>query len=79
MTNRKMPWIAYEIHNINYVIFLILEKSIRFFMVSYALLFFIFFNFIYLYDFLLQLENHFSNYHEFDFEAIFRILCFQTV
>lgn len=30
-------------------------------MESYALLFFIFFNFINLYDFLLQLENHSSD------------------
>ena len=30
-------------------------------MKSYALLFFIFFNFINLYDFLLQLENHFPD------------------
>ena len=31
MTNRKMPWIAYKIHNINYVIFLELEKEHRIF------------------------------------------------
>lgn len=50
-----MPWIVYEIHNINYVICLVLEKERRSLIESYALLFFIFFNFIYLYDFLLQL------------------------
>lgn len=71
-----MPWIAYKIHNINYVIYLMLEKERKSLIGSNALLCY---NFIYLYDFLLQLENHFSNYHEFDFEAIFRILCFQTV
>lgn len=57
-----MPWIAYEIHNINYVMSLVLEKERRSSIESNALLFFIFSNFIYLYDFLLQLENHFSNY-----------------
>ena len=59
MTNRKMPWIVYEIHNINYVISLVLEKERRSSIESNALLCY---NFIYLYDFLLQLENHFSNY-----------------
>jgi len=47
-------------------------------MESYALLFFPIFNFISLYDILLQLEIIFP-IHEFDFEAILRILCFQTV
>ena len=40
MTKRKMPWIAYKIHNINYVIFLGLEKERRSLIESYALLFF---------------------------------------
>ena len=31
MTNRKMPWIAYKIHNINYVICLVLEKERKIF------------------------------------------------
>ena len=61
MTNRKMPWIVCELHNINYVMYLVLEKERRIFIESYALLFFIFFNFINLYDFLLQLENHSSD------------------
>ena len=47
-------------------------------MESYALLFFPIFNFISLYDILLQLEIIFP-IHEFEFEAIFRILYFQTV
>lgn len=54
-----MPWIAYKIHNINYVIYLMLEKERRSLIGFNALLCY---NFIYLYDFLLQLENHFSNY-----------------
>ena len=31
MTNRKMPWIACKIHNINYVICLVLEKERKIF------------------------------------------------
>ena len=31
MTNRKMPWIVYKIHNINYVISLVLEKERKIF------------------------------------------------
>ena len=41
MTNRKMPWIVYEIHNINYVISLMLEKERRSLIESYALLYFL--------------------------------------
>lgn len=41
MTNRKMPWIVYEIHNINYVINLVLEKERRSLIESYALLYFL--------------------------------------
>ncbi len=31
MTNRKMPWIVCELHNINYVMYLVLEKERRIF------------------------------------------------
>ena len=31
MTNRKMPWTAYKIHNINYVMYLVLEKERKIF------------------------------------------------
>lgn len=31
MTNRKMPWIIYKIHNINYVMYLVLKKERRIF------------------------------------------------
>ena len=34
-----MPWIAYKIHNINYVISLVLEKERRSLIESYALFF----------------------------------------
>lgn len=61
MTNRKMPWIIYKIHNINYVMYLVLKKERRIFYEILRFLFFIFFNFINLYDFLLQLENHFPD------------------
>lgn len=36
-----MPWIAYKIHNINYVIYLMLEKERRSLIESYALLYFL--------------------------------------
>lgn len=36
-----MPWIVYEIHNINYVINLVLEKERRSLIESYALLYFL--------------------------------------
>ena len=39
MTNRKMPWIAYKTHNINYVMCLELEKERRSLIESYALFF----------------------------------------
>ena len=41
MTNRKMPWIVCEMHNINYVISLVLEKERRSLIESYALLYFL--------------------------------------
>lgn len=41
MTNKRMPWIVYEIHNINYVIYLVLEKERRSLIESYALLYFL--------------------------------------
>lgn len=31
MTNRKMPWTAFNIHNINYVMYLVLEKERKIF------------------------------------------------